>query len=199
MNLVHWSLTCLDTFTPKSSTARLKKLPHISLWSPLGEKMNSFTTRKTFGSDFTLISISLCTIKIGEAISYPHFPVSWARLHQTWEKTSSQPNGLSVWIVISYFISGVISQRAHIREKSFLMDSNGVWLTWVGPFDCSFGLMSMHSVVSLFLCLYLNSLCVCPSCCYLCEKRHIAQNLLCTSHNYSIFEATIKEVVIKHP
>lgn len=33
MNLVHWSLTCLDTFIPKSSTTRLTKLPNVSLWS----------------------------------------------------------------------------------------------------------------------------------------------------------------------
>lgn len=66
-----------DTFTPKSSTARLKKLPHISLWSPLGEKNEQFYNKRDLRChNFTLVSISLCTIKIGEAISYPHFPVS---------------------------------------------------------------------------------------------------------------------------
>lgn len=39
MSLVHWSLTCLDTFTPKSSTSRLSGFMHISPGSSLGERL----------------------------------------------------------------------------------------------------------------------------------------------------------------
>lgn len=176
MMLVHWSLTRLKAFKPKSSAA----IDWQGFWTSRSSLLISTGTTTTihFLDEHQLVH---CLNYGGYFWSSPSILMrlapSRSRENNLPDKWTFRGGSNQYFYVWGHF-------QNWFQKEKFL---HGVWLTWVSPFHCSSQLTSVHLVASLSSLFHicLNSigvsLCLALLYCKLCltEKK---QCLLCWRH-----------------